>query len=229
MLFYEGSKNTGFSAKYLESIASNISPLFFFLFNYGNNHWMGCLYNTIDQIANYINSLEGGRSSRINEAYEWFVKGWAGATKSHPNLAAKKPIRKKYIIVPDQKDEWSCGMRVMDWIFKFLYFPNNILTITPDSIPDNDLRDQWVGILERMTDLKKGTLPTRANNFDYDQHKRKRFLENKIRINAKHASKGNKSKLPQSATQPLPVIFTPGPKKLPFSGRKRAVTVTQSM
>jgi hypothetical protein len=38
MLFYEGSKNAGFSAKYFESIASNISPLFFFLLNYGNNH-----------------------------------------------------------------------------------------------------------------------------------------------------------------------------------------------
>jgi hypothetical protein len=83
--------------------------------------------------------------------------------------------------------------------------------------------------LERITGLKKGTLPIKANNFDYDQHKRKRFLENKVRINAKHASKGNKSKLPQFATQPLPVIFTPGPKKLPSSGRKKAVTIIQSM
>jgi hypothetical protein len=102
---------------------------------------MSCLYNTIDRIANYINSLEGGRSSRINEAYEWFVKEWAGATKSHPDLAAKRPIKKRYIIVPDQEDEWSCGVRVMDWIFKFLYFFNNIFTVTSDLIPDDDLRD----------------------------------------------------------------------------------------
>jgi hypothetical protein len=83
--------------------------------------------------------------------------------------------------------------------------------------------------LGRITGLKKGTLPIKANNFDYNQHKRKRFLENKICINAKHASKSNKSKLPQFAIQPLPVIFTPGPKKLSSNGRKKAVTVTQSM
>jgi hypothetical protein len=83
--------------------------------------------------------------------------------------------------------------------------------------------------LERITGLKKSTLPTKANNFDYDQHKRKRFLENKARINAKHASKSNKSKLPQSATQPLSVIFTPEPKKLSSSGRKKAITVIQSI
>jgi hypothetical protein len=66
---------------------------------------MGCLYNTTDRIANYINSLESGRLSRINEAYEWFVKEWAGATKLHPDLAAKRSIRKRYIIIPNQKDE----------------------------------------------------------------------------------------------------------------------------
>jgi hypothetical protein len=87
---------------------------FFFFFNYGNNHWMNCLYNTIDRIANYINSLENGRLSRINKAHEWFVKGWAGAIKSHSDLAAKRPIRKRYIIVPNQEDEWSCRVRIMD-------------------------------------------------------------------------------------------------------------------
>jgi hypothetical protein len=70
MLFYESSRDAGFLAKYFESIASNIPFLLFFLLNYGNNYWMSCLYNTIDRIANYINSLEGGRSSKINEAYE---------------------------------------------------------------------------------------------------------------------------------------------------------------
>jgi hypothetical protein len=137
MFFYESSKNAGFLAKYFESIASNTPFLLFFLLNYGNNYWMSCLYNTIDRIANYIDSLKGGRLSKINEAYEWFIKGWAGATKSYPNLAAKKPIRKRYIIIPDQEDEWSCGMRVMDWTFKLFYFSNNILMITSDSIPDD--------------------------------------------------------------------------------------------
>jgi hypothetical protein len=83
--------------------------------------------------------------------------------------------------------------------------------------------------LERITGLKKGTLPTKANSFNYNQHKKKQFLKNKVRINAKYASKSNKSKLSQSATQPLPVIFTPGPKKLSSNGRKKAVTVIQSM
>ncbi|KAF7528418.1 hypothetical protein G7054_g10143 [Neopestalotiopsis clavispora] len=110
-----------------------------------NNHWIGGLVDVQTRTLYVVDSYRAGRETRAALLLLNIQRYWARYSVGQD--IALQPTRARCILSYPQEDTWSCGLRVIDWFMRLLYWPSSILR---PSYPTEDFEKFWVQTLAQF-------------------------------------------------------------------------------
>ncbi|ORY59936.1 uncharacterized protein BCR38DRAFT_497350 [Pseudomassariella vexata] len=111
----------------------NVSP------NKATGHWVGALVDLKTRTIHVVDSLVAGRQARSEALVAQYCEAWDKAELPEPAINDAYGWQ-----LSDQKDGWSCGFRVLDWLHKFVCDPAAVKQLGQGNWESaDDLRRRW--------------------------------------------------------------------------------------